>query len=58
MNNILQHFATAYFDLHLKGERDKQAFLDLVPNSKDGAWKGFKPRTAVGLLLEHLPPGR
>jgi predicted dienelactone hydrolase len=58
MNNILQHFATAFFSLHLKGERDKQAFLDLVPNSKDGAWKGFKPRTAVGLMLEHMPPGR
>jgi len=73
MNNILQHFATAYFDLHLKGERDKQAFLDVVPNGKDAVfsmdrdgkptathnyWKGFKRGTAVGLMLEHLPPGR
>ena len=58
MNNILQHFATAFLGLHLKGERDKQTFLDLVPNSKDGAWKGFKTRTAVGLMFEHTPPGR
>jgi predicted dienelactone hydrolase len=58
MNNILQHFATAFFDLHLKGEREKQAFFDLVPNGKDGAWKGFKPRSATGLMLEHTAPGR
>ena len=68
MNNILQHFATAYFDLHLKGDRDKQAYFDLVPNGKDAVfavgrdgtptsahnyWKGFKRGTAVGLILEH-----
>lgn len=58
MNNILQHFATAFFALHLKGERDKQAFFDVVPNGKDGGWKGFKPRTAIGLVLEHTAPGR
>ena len=37
MNNILDHFATAYFGLYLRGEQDKQAYFD--PN-----WKGFKPR--------------
>lgn len=72
MNNILQHFATAYFDLHLKGEPDKQAFFDVVPNGKDAVfamdrdgkptarhnyWKGFKRGTAVGLILEHAKPG-
>jgi predicted dienelactone hydrolase len=51
MNNILDHFATAYFDLYLKGEQDKQAYLD-------PSWKGFKPRTAAGLTLEHLRPGQ
>jgi predicted dienelactone hydrolase len=56
MNNILDHFATAYFDLYLKGEQDKKAYLDLVPGAKD--WKGFKPRTAVGLSLEHSAAGR
>jgi predicted dienelactone hydrolase len=56
MNNILQHFATAFFDLHLKGERDKQAFFDVVPDGKDGTWKGFKRGTSVGLLLEHAAP--
>jgi dienelactone hydrolase len=33
MNNILDHFATAFFALHLKGEADKQAYLD-------PGWKG------------------
>ena len=51
MNNILDHFVTAYFDLHLKGEQDKQAYFG-------SDWKGFKPRSAVGLLLEHLTPGK
>ncbi len=71
MNNILQHFATAYFGLHLKGEREMQAFFDVVPNGKDAVysmdrdgkptathtyWKGFKRGTAVGLVLEHAAP--
>ena len=63
MNNIFNHFATAFFGLHLKGEQDKQAYLDVVPNGKDAVyavdregkptaahtyWKGFKRGTAVG----------
>ena len=72
-NNVLQHFATAYLSIHLKGETDKQAYLDLVPRGSEGKysverdgtpkpdytyWKGFKARTATGLVLEHLPAGR
>lgn len=72
-NNILQHFATAFLAIHLKGERDKQAYLEVVPRGIDGVysvdregrprpdytyWKGFKPRTATGLMLEHLQPGK
>jgi predicted dienelactone hydrolase len=68
MNNILHHFATAFFGMHLKGEQDRRAYFDVVPNGKDGAfavdregkptaahtyWKGFKRGTAVGLMLEH-----
>lgn len=71
MNNIFHHFATAYFGVHLKGEADKQAYLEVVPNGKDGVfavdregkptakhtyWKGFKRGTAVGLMLEHAKP--
>jgi predicted dienelactone hydrolase len=73
MNNILQHFTTAFLDLHLKGERDKRMYLAVVPMGKDGVysvdrdgrqtpthtyWKGFKRATAVGLILEHAAPQR
>jgi predicted dienelactone hydrolase len=73
MNNIFDHFATAFFGLHLKDEHDKQAYLDVVKNGKDAVWaldrdgkptaahnywKGFKRATAVGLTLEHAPPAR
>ena len=73
MNNILDHFATAFFDVRLKGEAEKQAYLDLIPNGRDGVfavdkdgkptaahtyWKGFSRRTAVGLVLEHLAAAR
>ena len=53
MNNIFDHFATAFFGVNLKGEQDKQAYLDLAQNGKDGEWKGFKRNTAVGLMIEH-----
>jgi len=55
MNNIVDHFATAFFDLNVKGDQTKQAFLELAPGTP---WKGFKPRTAVGLTLEHAQPQR
>jgi len=51
MNNILDHFATAYFDLYLKGEEAKRAYFE-------PSWKGFKRGTAVGLILEHSPPAK
>jgi len=71
MNNILQHFVTAWVDLHLKGDAAKAAFLQVVPEGRqavwaterDGTpqpahtyWKGFKRGTAVGLMLEHRAP--
>ncbi len=71
MNNIFHHFATAYFGWHLKGEPDKPAYFDVVPNGKDAVyamdrdgkptathtyWKGFKRGTAVGLVLERAKP--
>ena len=71
MNNIAQHFATAFFGIHLKGD-DYQAYLDLIPNAVDGVfetddegrfterhtyWKGFQARSALGLRLEYLEAG-
>jgi predicted dienelactone hydrolase len=66
MNNIAQHFATAYFDLYLKNDQVKQTYLDVVENAADGVWSvdddgefteehsywtGFSNRTALGLTL-------
>ncbi len=68
MNNIMDHFATAFFDYNLKGRKDRLEYLSLVPDAHDGVysknegletedhtyWKGFEAGTARGLMLEHL----
>ena len=68
MNNVMDHFATAFFDLHLKDDASKREYLRLLPNSEAGVysvvddaptdehtyWKGFPRSTARGLLLEYL----
>lgn len=51
MNNILDHFATAYFDLYLKNEQDKRAYFE-------PGWKGFKRGTMAGLILDHAAPAK
>jgi predicted dienelactone hydrolase len=72
MNNVLQHFATAFLDLHLKDDAAMGAFLSGTERASDGVWavdeagnpteaftywKGFGNRTAVGLMLERLEAG-
>ena len=72
MNNVTQHFVTAFLDLHLKGEAEKARYLDLVPDSADAVWDraedgtpneadsywaGFPERTARGLRFETLAHG-
>ncbi len=67
MNNIAQHFVTAWMDMHLKGDEAKGAYLDLVEVSHEGVWsvnedgtekedhshwKGFGQGTAKGLTYE------
>ena len=71
MNNIAQHFISAYLGMHLKGD-DYADYLDLVPNAVDGVyatddegnfteehtyWAGFQDRSALGLSLEYLEAG-
>lgn len=71
MNNIAQHFVTAWVDQNLKGA-DMSAYFDLTPNAADGVWavddageptqdntywNGFANRTAVGLTFESKPAG-
>lgn len=72
MNNIAQHFTTAFMDLHLKNDREQALYLDLIPRASDGVvalddvgnqtdehtyWEGFAPRTAKGLVFETLGAG-
>ncbi len=72
MNNIAQHFATAFLGKHLKGDTSMEAYLDLVEDAENGiearnddgtpkaehsAWKGFQKGTAKGLTLHHKAPG-
>ncbi|MEJ2003032.1 MAG: dienelactone hydrolase [Maritimibacter sp.] len=72
MNNITQHFATAFMDLHLKDDADKAAYFDLLPNANDGVvsrnedgtlkddhsqWTGFPDRAAKGLRFESKAAG-
>lgn len=72
MNNIMDHFITAFLDLQLKDKAKSRSWLDLVPDSGDSIysmiagkptkthtyWKGFPQGTAIGLKFEHLPPAQ
>ena len=54
INNINQHFVTAFLGYYLKG-LPYQDYLDLSPDANQEIWKGFKPRTSVGLKWAHQP---
>jgi predicted dienelactone hydrolase len=73
MNDVAQHFATAFLRRHLRDDPATDRYLDLVPDAADGVWSvdddgrlrddhsywaGFAHRTAVGLRFERRPPGR
>ena len=72
MNNISQHFVTAWLESHLKNNSEAQQYLSLTPHSSGGVWAkdqagkakpehsywaGFKNRTAKGLRFETLSAG-
>jgi predicted dienelactone hydrolase len=52
INNINQHFVTAFLGIHLK-KADYGKYLDVKENSNEKLWTGFKPRSCVGLELLH-----
>lgn len=56
MNNINQHFVTAFLGKYLKGESSYQKYLEVDADPEAKEWPGFKPRTTVGLKLEHQSP--
>ncbi len=55
INNINQHFVTAFLGMHLK-KLDYGKYFDLKETDADGPWTGFKPRTSVGLEMRHARP--
>lgn len=72
MNNIAQHFVTAWMDSHLKNDAEKGGYLDLVEDSNAGVWsveedgtkkddhsywKGFAEGSAKGLMYETRAAG-
>ena len=56
MNNINQHFVTAFLGYFLKGKEEYKTYMDVNANSEKKEWPGFKPRTTVGLELDHQSP--
>ncbi|MCV0397721.1 MAG: dienelactone hydrolase [Rhizobiaceae bacterium] len=73
MNNIAQHFATAFLGKHIKGEEGYAAYLEpATEKAADGVWavkedgsfepehtywKGFAERTGAGLSLMRATAG-
>ncbi len=63
MNNIMDHFVTAFFDYYLKGDMDS---LEYLSQDQGGAesfsieknWKGFSAEKTKGLSLEFLGSGQ
>ena len=56
INNINQHFVTAFLGFHLKNKENSASFLNIDENAQEKNWNGFKPRTSVGLQLNHKSP--
>ncbi|GHB80329.1 alpha/beta hydrolase family protein [Persicitalea jodogahamensis] len=52
INNINQHFVTAFMGKYLKG-KDLDKYLDLPKNSNEKTWTGFKARSSTGMQLLH-----
>lgn len=62
INNINQHFVTAFLAIQLK-QQPLHSYLELPPLQADGTirpdaglWKGFPKRAALGLEWRHLTP--
>jgi predicted dienelactone hydrolase len=55
INNINQHFVTAFLGIHLK-KQDYAKYLQLQEDPAKNTWTGFKPRTSTGLELMHAAP--
>jgi hypothetical protein len=56
INNINQHFVTAFLGFYLKGNETYKGYLDVNANPDAKEWPGFKPRTTIGLEMNHESP--
>jgi len=52
INNINQHFVTAFLGINLK-KMDYARFLNIPETQGNKTWPGFRQRTSVGLELVH-----
>jgi hypothetical protein len=50
INNINQHFVTAFLGIHLKGS-DYSKYMEVSQNSNEKTWEGFKNRSSTGMEL-------
>lgn len=57
MNNVSQHFITAWLGKYLKADASMDAYLNLALNS-DSTWKGFPSGTANSMKFESLSAGQ
>ena len=57
LNTIAQHFATAFFDVHLKGDEAKAPYLDLVEDAVAGVWSVDAAGMVQRLLCDRLRLG-
>ncbi|WP_339712736.1 alpha/beta fold hydrolase [uncultured Kriegella sp.] len=55
INNINQHFVTAFLGIHLKQENN-QKYLEVQKGSNEKDWIGFVPRSSTGMELLHMTP--
>lgn len=55
INNINQHFVTAFLGIHLK-KIDYARYLTMPETDATGPWPGFKARMSVGLEMRHAKP--
>lgn len=55
INNINQHFLTAFLGVHLK-QKDFGKYLEVKADSNAETWPGFVPRSSTGMELLHAEP--
>ena len=58
INNINQHFITAFLGVKLKKNTDYLPYLDAKGFDKQDPWEGFLPRTSVGLEFRMDSPAQ